>query len=318
MRLISLTAVLAVTLVAADYPLDKEGVWALELRVQSMRTITVEVPGQGKKTYHYLRYEIVNNTGEARQAAPAFELVTHDKSGAYKEVMNADVFKAIVKQEDPDGTLDLKDTAAVAKKAIPPSKKDAPAAVNGVAVWEGVDPTSHHFSAFVAGLSNGRVTDDRKTVRRKTLQLNFKTDGETIRFVAPPQWLYRVDKAATEKKDADPKPQPNESEAERDAKVLRLEMANVTGSIEEVKKELRQLGAAKIKARDAYLAQMGICKTRPAGDTPELLRRDRLRATDRLESWQALCEQEIEWLTRLVALERRLDELQRRVSEPNR
>src|SRR5262245_46471551 len=146
MRVIFLTAALSVVPAPADHPQDTEGVWALELRVQSMRTITVEVPGQGKKTFHYLRYEIVNNTGEARQATPAFELVTHDKQKTYKEVMNPDVFKAIRKQEDPDGKLDLKDSATVAKKAIPPVKKDAPAAVNGIAIWEGVDPTSHHFS----------------------------------------------------------------------------------------------------------------------------------------------------------------------------
>src|SRR5262249_24879482 len=78
MRVIFLTAALSVVPARADHPQDTEGVWALELRVQSMRTITVEVPGQGKKTFHYLRYEIVNNTGEARQATPAFELVTHD------------------------------------------------------------------------------------------------------------------------------------------------------------------------------------------------------------------------------------------------
>jgi hypothetical protein len=200
MRVILLTAALLVV-PTADHPQDKEGVWTLELRVRSMRTITVEVPGQGKKTYHYLRYEIVNNTGEARQAEPAFELVRQDWPGKYKEVMPPDVFKAIVKQEDPDGKLDLKDSAAIAKKAIPPSKKDAaPTVVHGIAMWEGVDPTTRRFSVYVVGLSNGmvKVVDDSKDskkaeeTRRKTLQLNFKADGEAIQFVAPPQWLYRV------------------------------------------------------------------------------------------------------------------------------
>jgi hypothetical protein len=208
MRSIHLAALLSLTVLACfgastradDHPQDKEGVWTLELRYKTLSTITVDVPGKGKKTFHYLRYEIVNNTGEARQAEPAFELVRQDWPGTYKEVLRPDVFKAIVKQEDPDGKLGLKDSATIAKKAIPPSKKDAaPTVVHGVAVWEGVDPTTRRFSVYVAGLSNGmvKVVDDSKDpkgeyTRSKTLQLNFKSDGETIQFVAPPQWLYRV------------------------------------------------------------------------------------------------------------------------------
>jgi hypothetical protein len=324
MRPLHLTALLSLAVLtcgtflrAADHPLDKEGVWTLELRVQNMRTITVDVPGQGKKTFHYLRYEIVNNTGEARQAEPAFELMTHDKQGTYKEVTNADVFKAIVNQEDPDGKLDLKDSAAVAKKPVPPAKKDAvPPVVHGLALWEGVDPTSHHFSVFVAGLSNGRVTDESKNVRRKTLQLNFKAGDETIKFVAPPQWLYRVDKAVTEKKDKQPQPQPRPSLTEQKREALNQKIAAVVAEMDKLTKELQERKEKLNKASEEVRAVEASIKKRPAGDTPELRAQDLQRLR---KLWATLDDPKsdcAECSDRLSALTRRLDDLERQKSKP--
>jgi hypothetical protein len=316
MRSISLTASLVVALTAPDHPLDAEGVWTLEMRVQSMRTITVSVPGLGKKTFHYLRYEIVNNTSEARQAVPAFELVTHDKPATYKEVIKPDVFKAIVKQEAPDGKLDLKDSATVAKKATPPSKKDAaPQVVNGIAVWEGVDPMSNRFSVYVAGLSNGRVTDEMKNVRRKTLQLNFKSDGETIRYIAPPQWLYRIDKGEQEKKDKEPKPQPKQPMTEKKPNAQDEYIAAFEAKFVEFKEFLKEHEAQVKQAREKYQGAVFQLKNRPAGDTPELQRHDFERSRELLRDLRELQAEYHRYELRLAEHERVLNELRRKNSQ---
>src|SRR5262249_61344168 len=60
-------------------------------------------------------------------------------------------------------------------------------------------PDANRYSIFVGGLSNGGSMDDKKTVRRKTLQLNFRRLGDRylmeskeIRWEPPAEWIYRA------------------------------------------------------------------------------------------------------------------------------
>ncbi|MFN6053867.1 MAG: hypothetical protein ACK47R_23805, partial [Planctomycetia bacterium] len=68
-----------------------------------------------------------------------------------------------------------------------------------------IDPDANRFSIFVSGLSNGwAVTDPippetEPVVRRKTLQMNFKRQGDKfnqktgeIQFIPPASWIYRA------------------------------------------------------------------------------------------------------------------------------
>jgi len=124
------------------------------------------------------------------------------------------------------------------------------------------------------------VTDDMKNVRRKRLQLNFKSDGETIKFVAPPQWLYRVDKAATETKDKESEPQPKQPKAETTPTTQDEYIAAFEAKIAEGKEELKER-EAEIKRAWAELEGLRFqLKNRPAGDTPELQGRDFQRARE--------------------------------------
>jgi hypothetical protein len=179
---------------------DREGIWVLNFRFTTPRLITVDIPGRGRKLCWYLLYRVINNTGQPHTFIPDFELVTLDKPHVYPDQVLPKVQEAIRQVEDPTGHLDIKNSVTIAAQPIPPSKANAtPKAVWGVAIWDDVDPESSRFTIFVSGLSNGWSVDDKETVRRKTLQLNFRRlgdkyyqDARDIRFIQPAEWVYRA------------------------------------------------------------------------------------------------------------------------------
>jgi hypothetical protein len=181
-------------------------IWVLDFKFYDPRLITVDIPGRGRKICWYLRYQVINNTGEPRTFIPDFYIVTPDKPGAvYHDQVVPKVQNAVRQVEDPTGYLDIKNSVTIASKPIPPSRPNAaPIAVTGVAIWDDIDPEANRFSIFVSGLSNGWSLaeippDNKQVVRRKTLQLNFKRLGDRyyqqsgeIRFVPPIEWVYRA------------------------------------------------------------------------------------------------------------------------------
>src|SRR5581483_6169534 len=180
-------------------------IWVLDFKFVAPRLITVDIPGRGRKLCWYMRYQVINNTGEPRVFIPDFELVTLDKPGVFHDQVLCTVEEAIRRVEDPTGYLDIKNSVTIASKPIPPTKPEgAPRPVNGVAIWDDVNPDANRFSIFVSGLSNGWSLaeippDNKQIVRRKTLQLNFKRLSDRyyqhageIRFVPPVEWVYRA------------------------------------------------------------------------------------------------------------------------------
>ncbi len=180
---------------------DKEDVWVLDFQFKSPRVITVDIPGRGRKTVWYVRYEVWNRTGAPRFFIPDFDLVT-DYASFHEEVLPS-VQDQVRKIEDPTGFYDVKNSVTIAAKPIPASKPDAnPIYVTGVAVFPNVverAPDLTKFSIFVSGLSNGWSEDPQThLVKRKTLQLNFRRfadarvqTSEVIRFQPPVEWIYR-------------------------------------------------------------------------------------------------------------------------------
>ncbi len=179
---------------------DREGIWVLDFRFTTPRLITVDIPGRGRRLCWYLLYRVINNTKEARLFIPDFELVTVDKPHVYRDQVLPKAQDAIRQLEDPTGHMDIKNSVTISARPIPPSQPNAtPIAVNGVAIWEGVDPEASRYSIFVSGLSNGWSVDDKEVIRRKTLQLNFRRladrfsqDARDIRFIPPEEWVYRA------------------------------------------------------------------------------------------------------------------------------
>lgn len=180
-------------------------IWVLDFKFYSPRLITVDIPGRGRKLCWYLKYQVINNTKEPRVFRPKFELVTIDKPGVYEDQVLIKAQDAIAQIEDPTGTMDFKNSVSIASKPIPVSRPGAaPRPVNGIAIWDDINPEANRFSIFVSGLSNGWSLaevppDNKQVVRRKTLQLNFERLGdrysqnsEDIRFRGPAEWVYRA------------------------------------------------------------------------------------------------------------------------------
>jgi len=180
-------------------------IWVLDFSFYAPRLITVDIPGRGRKLCWYLRYRVINKTNEPHTFYPEFDLVTLDKPGVFHDQILTKAQEAIRQVEDPTGYLDIQNSVTIASKPIPPSKADAaPKAVNGVAIWDDVDPDANRFSIFVGGLSNGWSLaeippDNKQIVKHKTLQLNFKRLGDRyyqhsgeIHYVPPAEWGYRA------------------------------------------------------------------------------------------------------------------------------
>jgi hypothetical protein len=189
-----------------DIRLDNSKIWVLDFKFYDPRLITVDIPGRGRKLCWYMKYQVVNHAKDHQphDFIPDFELVTIDKPGVYHDQVLPKVQEAIRQIEDPTGYLDIKNSVTIAGKPIPWSTDEIPKAVNGVAIWDDVNPDANRFSIFVSGLSNGWALaevppDNKQVVRRKTLQLNFKRLGDKylmhedeIHFVPPHEWIYRA------------------------------------------------------------------------------------------------------------------------------
>ena len=134
----------------------------LDFQFKSPRVITVDIPGRGKKTVWYVRYEVWNRTGAPRYFIPDFDLVTDRGSRSATRCCRPCRTRSR-KIEDPTGFYDVKNSTTIAAKPIPPSKPDAnPIYVTGVAIFPDVvekAPDLTKFSIFVTGLSNGWSED---------------------------------------------------------------------------------------------------------------------------------------------------------------
>lgn len=194
----------------------ESNIWTLDFRFKDPRVIQVHVPGRGTRLCWYLWYQVINRTGKPRRFIPDFEIVTRDFPGVWHDEVLPSVQKEIARIEDPNNLYKIHNSVTIATEPIPPSKtQDAfPRAVTGVAIWDGSRKLpngkdladSLRFTIYVSGLSNGWLQVDGPAgagglpiIRRKTLQLNFKKNGDRydiksreIEFVPPAEWVYRA------------------------------------------------------------------------------------------------------------------------------
>lgn len=197
---------------------DKEDIWTLHFAFQDPRLIVERVPARGTKIIWYMVYRVYNldPRKEPVKFVPDIELVTLDRHTRHPDEVLPSVEDAIRRREDPGGAFKLKNSVTITADPIPVSNPDAePRAVNGVAIWTGVDdpipgskepvPKTNKFSIFVAGLSNGYTEEQAigqpgvKIIKRKTLQLDFERLGagdpsepSGIRWTGNATWIYRA------------------------------------------------------------------------------------------------------------------------------
>ncbi len=158
--------------------------WELDFKYQPLKRITVNIPGEGQKTFWYMIYTITNNTNETIYFKPRFTIVT-DKLDIIQAQINVDpiVFKKIKKLYKPTYPW-LEHPVKIIGKIL--QGKDN--ARDSVAIWPDFGPNIKTFDLYIAGLSGEAVkipnplyikgkSNPKKTpaffVLRKTLKIHY-------------------------------------------------------------------------------------------------------------------------------------------------
>ena len=187
---------------ASVLPRDKPGIWVLDFAFKPLRITQVEIPGKGRRDVHYLYYQVINKSSEARMFVPQFTLVT-DTGKRYEDTVVPQAVKKIQTREDPSIT-NLYGAVDIMGMVPSSNRQGIDDAVFGVAIWEGVDPRADKLQVFVRGLSNGQRQEStpeagKSVIRHKALQLDFVRRGDhfdqkerEITLGEPPfDWTYR-------------------------------------------------------------------------------------------------------------------------------
>jgi hypothetical protein len=187
-------AVWAAAAHTAPKPSEVPTSWELQIRYEKPTAISVKVPGKDRpQRFWFLRYMVINQTGEDRIFVPTFILYTDTG-----QILHAgrDVPKVVFNRikglyDDPL----LKDMTAMTGKLLQGEDN----AKRGVAIWPEFDPRAGGFDIFVGGLSGETVEIDlhrpiqvseydtkgnkvtvtrTKAVLSKTLQLAYRIPGD--------------------------------------------------------------------------------------------------------------------------------------------
>lgn len=203
--------------VAAPEPSPVPLRWQLDVIPGPLRVAMVEVPGEGMKSYFYMPYKVVNNTGQDLYFAPIFELSTDegDLLRAGRDVPT-EVVRTIMDR--------LSNRFLVEPvRAIGTLQQGEAFALESVAIWPAPNLSVDRVTAYAAGFSgetrrvpkpftepvdseegdeagNGEVDPLRnpnEVLLRKTLMLVHETPGELTRMGNQPltrtsqRWIMR-------------------------------------------------------------------------------------------------------------------------------
>ena len=180
-----------------------------EFRFVSVRMITVDVPGQGRRLLWYMVWRATNEGKKDRPFVGNFTLVDN-KGKRYLDTIIPKAQQAIQNRHNPLQPLENSITAIrrgldkddAADWLHPSIEEGIDNSITGVAIWDGIDPTLKSFDIFIRGLSNGfKLIEDPATgeVKRqyKTLRLKFARPGDElyqnereIRYLDH-EWLYQ-------------------------------------------------------------------------------------------------------------------------------
>ena len=165
---------------ASLLPRDKEGIWVLDFAFKPLRIRTVEIPGKGRRTVHYLYYKVVNRTGKPRMFVPQFIMV-NEKGKQFEDQVIPQAVPLIQARED--ATIPVRGAVNIMGIIPPSTKEGVDDAVFGVATWDRWDPKADRFSIYVRGLSDGykeipNPNGGKPIVKYKTLRIDFIRRGD--------------------------------------------------------------------------------------------------------------------------------------------
>ncbi|MDX2114881.1 MAG: hypothetical protein SFZ24_04565 [Planctomycetota bacterium] len=170
--------------------------WEFRVQPGPLRVATYDVPGLGPRTFLYFTYKVVNNTGEDREFAPAFELATDSgrvvRSG--RDVPHGVVQSLLQKIDNPF----LLDEVSSQGRLLQGEENAREALV----VFLAPENTAAEYTLFLSGFSGetkavARPDTGEEVILRKTLMLVHEgtglLDGESGRplYRSLERWILR-------------------------------------------------------------------------------------------------------------------------------
>jgi len=174
--------------------------WELDFKPGPFRVASVEVEGQGAKSFLYMTYRVANNSKEDVLFAPVFDLATAEgalvRSGAE---IPAEVTKAITAKLD--NPL-LKDQVSV----LGTLQQGEANAREGLVIWSLPKADLDKVNIYVAGLSGETQTVEvidpktkevKRVSLRKTKMLTYRMPGDVLKQGNDPfekiedRWIMR-------------------------------------------------------------------------------------------------------------------------------
>lgn len=176
--------------------------WNLNVEIERPEPIEIYLPGEAKpKVFWYLRYKIINRTGEDQIFVPEFVLYT--STGQVLPAgrgIPASAFREIKSRHNQPLLEDMTGITGRIRQGIDNAKQ-------GAAIWPDFDPEAGQFDIFVGGLSGETVevnlprpivvverdlkgneskVTKKSLVLAKTLRLSYAIVGEAAARIRTP------------------------------------------------------------------------------------------------------------------------------------
>ncbi|HUO09560.1 MAG TPA: hypothetical protein VM008_14720 [Phycisphaerae bacterium] len=160
--------------------------WELNFRHGDLQRLITSVNGQSK-TFWYMRYTVINNSGKDVLFTPDFQLSTDtgQVQTAFKDVPNevTNRITAMYKSATP-----LYGPNEILGKLLQGEDN----AKDGIIVFSNIDPAARDYQVFIAGLSGETAQVDnpvthKPAVLQKTLILDYTVPGEAINIQPAPK-----------------------------------------------------------------------------------------------------------------------------------
>lgn len=203
---------------------SQHNLWVLEVYTKPMRLIPVELtdPKTGEKSLQFVWYityrAVPRKTNERVESnvpenqfdepvspplfIPEFTLVVtdNDRNEIYSDQVIPEALVAINKREKANYKSSVSVVGPIPEANDPGAGYDH--AIQGVAMWKGINPDADRYTVYMTGFSNGiRKVDgpdgepiiQTKTIREKYIRRGDRFDQREfeIELDGEPEWIYR-------------------------------------------------------------------------------------------------------------------------------
>jgi hypothetical protein len=202
----------------------QRNLWVLEVYMKPMRLIAIELtdPATGAKKLEYVWYityravprkevertepNTPENTFDEPVSPPLFipeftlVVTDNDRNEIYPDQVIPEALVAINKREKTNFKSAVTAVGALPEANDPGAGFDH--AIQGVAMWRGINPDADRYTVYMTGFSNGfrkvNGPDDQPIIQTKTIMAKFIRRGDRfvqkegeIELDGEPVWIYR-------------------------------------------------------------------------------------------------------------------------------